>query len=50
MKLKAKFLLLAVAPLLLATLAIGTLFVLETASLQKQRCTPPMPRKEEQPF
>jgi len=37
MKLKAKFLLLAVAPLLLATLAIGTLFVLETASLQKQQ-------------
>jgi len=37
MKPKAKFLLLAVAPLLLATLAIGTLFVFETASLQKQQ-------------
>ena len=37
MKLKAKILWLAVVPLLLAILAIGELFVLETKRLEKQQ-------------
>jgi signal transduction histidine kinase len=37
MKLKAKILWLAVVPLLLAILAIGALFVLETKRLERQQ-------------